>query len=165
MPRRHLVDVHCFGADRRPRLTDDDGARGATANQAGSGERRRTNPEKFHTKLNSCRTAKLRLNVVSQKRAVTLRRVGGPFASLRAHQFFEVAFVLMCLDHVASGHRKRESPHHVTGCETLRAGIALLGTFQSNFNSATVGSPLDFAEMVDLFTTFNSIGPNCGIIS
>jgi hypothetical protein len=49
-------------------LTDDDGVRGATANQAGSGERRRTNPEKFHTKLNSCRTANLRLNNCVAKR-------------------------------------------------------------------------------------------------
>jgi hypothetical protein len=65
MPRRHSVDVHCFGADRRPHLTDDDGARGATANQAGRGERRCTKPEKLHTKLTSCRTAKLRFNVVA----------------------------------------------------------------------------------------------------
>jgi hypothetical protein len=65
MPRRHSVDAHCFGADRRPHLTDDDGARCATANQAGSGEGRCTNPEKFHTKLTSCRTAKLRFNVVA----------------------------------------------------------------------------------------------------
>jgi hypothetical protein len=33
-------------------LTDNNRARGASANQAGSGERRCTNPEKFHTKLN-----------------------------------------------------------------------------------------------------------------
>jgi hypothetical protein len=46
-------------------LTDDDGGRGATANQAGHGDRRRTNPEKFHTKLTSCRTAKLRFSVVA----------------------------------------------------------------------------------------------------
>jgi hypothetical protein len=46
-------------------LTHDDGASGATANQAASGERRRPNPEKFHAKLTSCRTAKLRFNVVA----------------------------------------------------------------------------------------------------
>jgi hypothetical protein len=51
MPRGHSVDAHCFGADRRPRLTDDGGVRRATANQTGSGERRRKNPEKFHTKI------------------------------------------------------------------------------------------------------------------
>src|SRR5918994_4532161 len=60
-----LVDAHCFGTDRRPPLTDDDGARGAAANQAGSSDHRRTNWKKFHTKLNSRRTAKLRLNVVA----------------------------------------------------------------------------------------------------
>lgn len=64
MPRWHSVDVHCFGADRRPHLTDNDGARGATANQAGRGKRRCTKPDKLHTKLTSCRTAKLRFNVV-----------------------------------------------------------------------------------------------------
>jgi hypothetical protein len=65
MPWRHLVNAHCLGAYRRPRLTDDYGARGATANQAGSGDRRCTNPEKLHTKLTSRGTAKLRLNVVA----------------------------------------------------------------------------------------------------
>src|SRR5439155_11364236 len=65
MPRRHSVDAHCFGADRRPHFTHDDGPRGATANQAGRGERRCTNPEKFHTKLTSHRTATLRFNVVA----------------------------------------------------------------------------------------------------
>src|SRR5690348_2333903 len=64
MPRRHLVDAHCFGADRRVRLTDDDGSCGATANQGGS-ERRSTTPEKFHTKLTSRRNAKSRFNVVA----------------------------------------------------------------------------------------------------
>jgi hypothetical protein len=39
---------------------------------------------------------------VSQKEAVTLRRVGGSFASLCAHQFFEVVFALVRFDHVAS---------------------------------------------------------------
>src|SRR5437762_14206842 len=65
MPRRHLVNAHCFGAYGRPRLTDDDGTRGATANQADNGERRCTNPEKFHTKLTSRGTAKSRFNVVA----------------------------------------------------------------------------------------------------
>lgn len=65
MPRRHSVDAHRFGAYRRPRLTDDDGTRGATANQASSGEHRCTNPEKFHTKLTSRRTVKSRFNFVA----------------------------------------------------------------------------------------------------
>src|SRR5207244_971536 len=65
MPRRYSVDAHCFGADRRPHFTHDDGPRGATANQAGRGERRCTNPEKFHTKLTSHRTATLRFKVVA----------------------------------------------------------------------------------------------------
>jgi hypothetical protein len=65
MPRRRSVDAHCFGVDRRPHLPDDDGPRGATANQASSGERRCTKPEKFHTKLTSCRTAKLRFNFLA----------------------------------------------------------------------------------------------------
>ena len=65
MPRRHLINAHCFGAYRRPRLTDDDGTRGATANQADSGEGRCTNPEKFHTKLTSRGTAKSRFNFVA----------------------------------------------------------------------------------------------------
>jgi hypothetical protein len=60
-----LVDAHCFGADRRSHLTDDDGTRSATANQAGRGERRCTKPEKFHAKLNSCRADKLRFNVAA----------------------------------------------------------------------------------------------------
>jgi len=46
-------------------LTDDDGTRGATANQAERDERRCTKPEKFHTRLTSCRTAKLRFSVVA----------------------------------------------------------------------------------------------------
>ena len=65
MTRRHLVDAHCSRADWRPHLTDDDGTRGATANQAGRDERRCTKPEKFHTRLISCRTAKLRFSVVA----------------------------------------------------------------------------------------------------
>jgi hypothetical protein len=64
MPGRHLVDAHCFGADRRPRLTDDDRSGGATANQARSGERGCANAKKFHTNLTSCRIAKLRFNIV-----------------------------------------------------------------------------------------------------
>src|SRR5262245_24836178 len=65
MPRRHLVDAHCFGADRRPRLTDDDRSGGATANQARSGERGCANAKKFHANLTSCPIAKLRFNVVA----------------------------------------------------------------------------------------------------
>src|SRR4030095_12486147 len=65
MPGRHLVDAHCFGADRRQRLTEDDRRRGATANQAGSGERGCANAKKFHANLTSCRIAKLRFNVVA----------------------------------------------------------------------------------------------------
>src|SRR4029077_10345919 len=65
MTRRHLVDAHCFGADWRPHLTDDDGTRGATANQAGRDEHRCTKPEEFHTRLTSFRTAKLRFSVVA----------------------------------------------------------------------------------------------------
>jgi hypothetical protein len=64
MPGRHLVDAHCFGADRRPRLTDDDRRRGATANQAGNGEHGCANAKKFHANLTSCRIAKLRFNIV-----------------------------------------------------------------------------------------------------
>ena len=64
MPGRHLVDAHCFGADRRPRLTDDDRSSGATANQARSGERGCANAKKFHANLTSCRIAKLRFNIV-----------------------------------------------------------------------------------------------------
>src|SRR5215471_8416552 len=30
--------------------------------------------------------------------------------------FFEIASVFVCFDLVASGHRKRESRHHVNGC-------------------------------------------------
>jgi len=48
--------------------------------QAGNGERGCANAKKFHANLTSCRIAKLRFNVMSQKGAVTLRRVGGPFA-------------------------------------------------------------------------------------
>ena len=65
MPGRHSVNAHCFGADRRPRLTDDDRRRGATANQAGNGERGCANAKKFHANLTSCRIAKLRFNVVA----------------------------------------------------------------------------------------------------
>jgi hypothetical protein len=65
MPGRHSVDAHCFGADRWPRLTDDDRRRGATANQRGSGERGCANPKKFHANLTSCWIAKLRFNVVA----------------------------------------------------------------------------------------------------
>jgi hypothetical protein len=83
-------------------LTDDDGARRATVSQAGGGERRRKNPEKFHTKLNSCWTAKLRLTLCRKKGAVTLRPRWRPFTSLRAHQFFELALMLVRLDHIAS---------------------------------------------------------------
>ena len=35
---------------------------------------------------------------------------------------FEIARMLVRLDHVASFHRKRESQHHVNGCETLWYG-------------------------------------------
>ena len=62
---RHLVDAHFSGADRRPRLTDDDRRRGATANQAGNGERGCANAKKFHANLTSCRFAKLRFNIVA----------------------------------------------------------------------------------------------------
>ena len=46
-------------------MTDDDRRRGATANQAGSGERGCANAKKFHANLTSCRIAKLRFNVVA----------------------------------------------------------------------------------------------------
>ena len=65
MPGRHLVDAHCSGADRRPRLTHDDRRRGATANQAGNRERSCANAKKFHANLTSCRIAKLRFNVLA----------------------------------------------------------------------------------------------------
>ena len=65
MPGRHLVDAHCSGADRRPRLTHDDRRRGATTNQAGNGEHGCANAKKFHANLTSCRFAKLRFNVVA----------------------------------------------------------------------------------------------------
>ena len=45
-------------------MTDDDRSGGATANQAGSGERGCANAKKFHTNLTSCRIAKLRFNIV-----------------------------------------------------------------------------------------------------
>ena len=32
---------------------------------------------------------------------------------------FEIALVFVRFDHVASHHRKRESQHHVSGCETF----------------------------------------------
>ena len=84
MPGRHLVDAHCFGADRRPRLTDDDRRCGATANQAGSGERGCANAKKFHANLTSCRIAKLRFNVV----AAAVGRLwygGGPERNQQSH--------------------------------------------------------------------------------
>ena len=65
MPGRHSANVYCFGADRRPRLTDDDRRRGATVNQAGNGERGCANAKKFHANLTSFRIAKLRFNVVA----------------------------------------------------------------------------------------------------
>ena len=46
-------------------MTDDDRRRGATANQAGSGERGCANTKKFHANLTSCRIVKLRFNVVA----------------------------------------------------------------------------------------------------
>ena len=46
-------------------MTDDDRRRGATANQAGNGERGCANAKKFHANLTSCRIAKLRFNVVA----------------------------------------------------------------------------------------------------
>jgi len=59
--RRHLVDPHCFGTDWRPGLAHDDGVRGASGNQRRGQECRRA--DKFHIKLNSCRTAELRPSV------------------------------------------------------------------------------------------------------
>ena len=46
-------------------MTDDDRRRGATANQAGNGERGCANAKKFHANLTSCLIAKLRFNVVA----------------------------------------------------------------------------------------------------
>ena len=46
-------------------MTDDDRRRGATANQAGNGERGYANAKKFHANLTSCPFAKLRFNVVA----------------------------------------------------------------------------------------------------
>ena len=46
-------------------MTDDDRRRGATANQAGSGQRGCANAKKFHANVTSCPFAKLRFNVVA----------------------------------------------------------------------------------------------------
>ena len=46
-------------------MTDDDRRCGATANQAGSGERGCANAKKIHANLTSCPIAKLRFNVVA----------------------------------------------------------------------------------------------------
>ena len=46
-------------------MTDNDWRRGATANQAGNGQRGCANAKKFHANLTSCRIAKLRFNVVA----------------------------------------------------------------------------------------------------
>jgi hypothetical protein len=34
---------------------------------------------------------------------------------------FEIARLLVRLDHIAGPHRKRDSPHHVNSCKTWRA--------------------------------------------
>ena len=46
-------------------MTDDNRRCGATANQAGSGERGCANAKKIHANLTSCPLAKLRFNVVA----------------------------------------------------------------------------------------------------
>jgi hypothetical protein len=85
-------------------LTDDDGARGATANQAAGGERRRKNPEKFHTKLNSCRTAKLRLTLCRKTGLSRFAALAAVYLAPRS-PLLEIASVLVRLDHVAPLHR------------------------------------------------------------
>ena len=40
--------------------------------------------------------------------------------TLRSSPLFEIAFVLVRFDHVASVHRKRESRHDVNGCNAAR---------------------------------------------
>ena len=76
-------------------MTDDDRRRGATANQAGNGERGCANAKKFHANLTSCRIAKLRFNVVAA--AVGRLWYGGRNAISNATGYASIAVAHMTL--------------------------------------------------------------------